>query len=105
MNIVSSTSCQPQVLRRVSLGGNNRGYRFTEYHIPHLHNNVTDYLVRLVGKVDPITLKSMSRNSFFQGGQPIEWMIWRGAVPRGVIRQLLKQMDTTFLLPKSQASN
>jgi hypothetical protein len=32
-------------------------------------------------------------------------MIWRGAVLRGVIRQLLKQMGTTFLLPKAQALN
>jgi hypothetical protein len=89
------------VLHRVSLRGSNRGHYFTEYHIPRVHNNVADYLARLGGRVDPFTLKSISRNPLFQRWQPIEWMIWRGAVPRDVIRQLLKQMGTTFLLPKS----
>jgi hypothetical protein len=53
------------MLRKVSLGGNNRGHCFTEYHIPRVNNNVTDYLVRLGGRVDPFTPKSISINPLF----------------------------------------
>jgi hypothetical protein len=93
------------VLRKVFLRGSNRGHPFTEYHIPRVHNNVADYLARLGGRVDPFILKSISRNQLSRRRQPIEWMISSGAIPRGIIRQLLKQMGTTFLLSKSQASN
>jgi hypothetical protein len=118
----SKSNTALRVARHFLRGGSNSGHYFTERHIPRVHNNVADYLARLGGnpvfeglsqkKEEDFEGLSQKEEEDFEGlsqkkeeEQPVKWMTWSEAVPRGVKRQLLKQMGTTFLLLNAQPSN